>query len=140
MTMSCHGLGVRASRSIAVGRAFVIARCPGPATPGIIAAEAIDRLDPDRVQSAGRVPERRLIALHLLRQRDIVIPVAVFNPQRDAAAAYEPDELFHAPHYRIQMCRRIIRPMSNKFIFKHEIIRRTGQTLPIHFAQLIFSH
>ena len=42
MTMSCHGLGVRASRSIAVGRAFVIARCPSPATPGIIAAEAIE--------------------------------------------------------------------------------------------------
>jgi phosphoenolpyruvate-protein phosphotransferase (PTS system enzyme I) len=42
MTMSCHGLGVRSSRSVAVGRAFVIARCPCPATPGIIAAEAID--------------------------------------------------------------------------------------------------
>jgi phosphotransferase system enzyme I (PtsI) len=42
MTMSCHGLGVRASRSIAVGPAFVIARCPCPATPGIIDPEAIE--------------------------------------------------------------------------------------------------
>jgi phosphotransferase system enzyme I (PtsI) len=42
MTMSCHGLGVRGSRSISVGRAFVIARCPCPGTPGVIAAEAID--------------------------------------------------------------------------------------------------
>jgi len=42
MTMSCHGLGVRASRSVAVGRAFVMARCPCPATPGTIASEAID--------------------------------------------------------------------------------------------------
>jgi len=42
MTMSCQGQGVSASRSIAVGPAFVIARCPCPATPGVIPPEAID--------------------------------------------------------------------------------------------------
>ena len=42
MTLSCQGQGVSASRSIAVGPAFVIARCPCPATPGVIPPEAID--------------------------------------------------------------------------------------------------
>jgi len=41
MTMSCHGLGVSASRSVAVGPAFIMSRCAYSATPGAIAPEAI---------------------------------------------------------------------------------------------------
>jgi len=41
MTMSCHGLGVSASRSVAVGPAFIMSRRAYSATPGAIAPEAI---------------------------------------------------------------------------------------------------
>jgi phosphotransferase system enzyme I (PtsI) len=39
--MSCHGLGVSASRSVAVGPAFIMSRRAYSATPGAIAPEAI---------------------------------------------------------------------------------------------------
>jgi hypothetical protein len=42
MTLSCHGQGVHGARSIALGLACIVSRCPRTVSPGVIAPSAID--------------------------------------------------------------------------------------------------
>ncbi len=106
MTLSCHGLGVRGSRSVALGPAFVIARGPSPSSPERVAPEAVGlelaRLDAaldaardalrsvrSRIPAATPVSVAEFIDTHILMMEDAALVDAVRELIRAEACSAE---------------------------------------------------